>query len=478
MSNAAITFDLSSGVIPEYKDQKPDDVRRKSLNFLLNMTSRSPDLLKVAPEDIKDGKISIPGSDLKDHLDIQAIKRFERELTRKTGARANPYACFPREENTYRTDYLASLLTDPEAYYAAAGIPATYAELARKLKLKKAIRAPQDMERDRNPNKIVAPRSKITIGEGPRVLFWEEMDVKRTFYGSTDFPLAKRGLDRQFGDITKLKGKAGEFIFSLPNGFHSYALYGADGSRQNVAPADVVQNVDGIGPSTVSSHSDPAIRAPFDCMRCHNGGLRGGSQKFELRDFLAARKKAGLVDEDTIKAMEEFWTTNQAYQKQRTEDNQVFREALETADAYIPIGAKGNPGDDLSPGYPLAADLAAVYEHDLNLGQIARELGLKPAELKKALSSSANVKWRERLNFKDGKITDDYSISRETFSQLFCDLKKTLIRQRVIRPSELGTEPRPDDSGPIPVPQPNHTPITGRGDSGGGEDSKRPVESK
>ena len=59
---------------------------------------------------------------------------------------------------------------------------------------------------------------------------------------------------------------AQEFIYTLPNGLHGYALFNAAGVRENFAPTNIVIDVNANG-------LDPTIRNSLSCMRCHSNGI-------------------------------------------------------------------------------------------------------------------------------------------------------------------------------------------------------------
>jgi hypothetical protein len=280
-------------------------------------------------------------------------------------------------------------------------------------------------------------------------LFREDLkQPKRAFYGSTDFPKVKNGLDRKYGDLMDLRGKAGEFIYSLPNGFHAYYLAGENGERQNVAPADVVANTDGIAISSLSAHNNPTIQAPSDCMRCHARGLQGGKQAFDFETYIAPKVEAGLVSKEEVEELKKYWMKNTEYLKKKQADNEIFQEALSKADAAI--GA-----------FPLMPDLVAAYHQDVSFDQLARELGLPKETLTLALFSKQNASWRKRLGLKDDlSAVKTFAVPREKVEALYCDLKKTLLEQNIIKPPPASRQRQPASS------QPNHSSAQNPGTTG------------
>ena len=467
------TFDLSSGVVPDYKEHgvtdTEDEIRRKGLNFLLNFTSRSPELVRVNKEDIHDGRITLNefGSkggktvELNDVLNMDGIQFLQR-----IGKIKNPYSCPGDESNVYRADFLASVISSPEVYYEVARLPPNWGDLAKQLGV--STNPPGQTDLNFNKNKVVVEEAKLTLGSAPRVLEFESRrgKLKRTVYRSYDFSSHPvHGEEEEFSDIgahpTDFKAKAGEFIFSLDNGFQGYYLAGGDGKRQELAPADVVVSKSSLGPKTVSAHKDPAVRAPFDCMRCHSGGLLGEPTGFSISTLTGPKVEKLLLTEEAAKTAEKGYTTGEKYDKQTKEDSDTFVQAIKEADAYVKLKNK-------KPA-PIVADFAGMFRKNItSLAQMARELGFKDEpknkaedQLKAALSLPRNATWRKRLGFSEDKVTNEgLSISRKEWGNLFCDLKSTLIEQKALRPIPVnhrnpGTnlpEPRPDAA-----PQENRT---------------------
>ncbi len=458
-----VTFDLSSGVSPAYTGVSADEAQRKGLNFLLNFTSKKSDLVKVGAGDIDEGKVTLSeftgrdgkSVDINDVLNMDVFRSLERQ-----GKVKNPYSCPGDEKETYRIDFMAATMTSPEVYYDVAGFPKTWPQLARQLGV--SDNSPGEVATNFNPNRVIVDRSRITIGEGPRVLEFEERKgkLKRTVYRSYDFsstPL--EGDEEKFSDTAQhpndFKGKAGEFIFHLDNGFLGFYLAGGNGARQDLAPADVVKNKEYIGPKTVSAHNNPQIRAPFDCLRCHSGGFIGEAGGFDIEKFTAGKLQRKLITEAEVERAKGRYVKGAVYDEQSEQDSDIFRKAMKDADAYIEWKA-GKPA-------ALLPDFAAQYKKDIkSLAQLAKELGFKDQDgktaaqlFRAAVTAPRNTTWRKRL-FGEDKVPEGDeipAIPRKEFADLFCDLKLTLIDQEALTPVLRIPKPLPRPI-PRPIPRP------------------------
>jgi len=144
--------------------------------------------------------------------------------------------------------------------------------------------------------------------------FWMTFDTNSQFAAQKncfDFPLFLVGQARFQFD-------ASEIIFEKDNGLQAYALYNAQGLREEEAPADVVRNVD--------SPFDAIIKNGLDCSRCHNGGILPAVDGAK-RSFLA---NAAEHDPNDVELVRVLYANNDANQAIFTADNnrlvQVFQQ--------------------------------------------------------------------------------------------------------------------------------------------------------
>ena len=98
----------------------------------------------------------------------------------------------------------------------------------------------------------------------------------------TQFPLVP-----ETGSKRNFLVKASEYICEQKNGMFIYALFNAQGVRQDFAPLDVVVNTKAAG-----RRLDPTIRNARECSRCHNEGFIAAKDQVRNStgfNFLAAQ---------------------------------------------------------------------------------------------------------------------------------------------------------------------------------------------
>lgn len=111
---------------------------------------------------------------------------------------------------------------------------------------------------------------------------------------------------------------ASEVIYSLPNGLMGFALFNAQGRRQNEAPVDVVRDFQSpVFPA-------PVIVNPVSCFRCHGGGIL--ETKDEVREHVVANGSEFNVDDiERVKSLYKREESNRVLFKV---DNKRYGEAL------------------------------------------------------------------------------------------------------------------------------------------------------
>ena len=201
-------------------------------------------------------------------------------------------------------------------YHALLGTPATFAELVRYLGVNFAgdflnFKA-QLIGTNRSPlslkNRLISRHDSV---DG---YFWVTYDtdgLKNNRQNLFEFPLLKETGSKQVFDF-----QAGEVIYSLPNGLQAYALFNNKGERQDVAPVNIVRDVE--------SPISPEIRNASSCHRCHNGGIIPTVD--EVRDHVlknASEFKAN--DVEIVKVLYRDAAANVATFKG---DNDAFVQAL------------------------------------------------------------------------------------------------------------------------------------------------------
>jgi hypothetical protein len=221
-------------------------------------------------------------------------------------------------------DFIDTTHRNSAVYYTITETPLTLAALEQRL----GIDLNADIA-DFEVSMMTSTRSPISLSK-PRMLvrgevergdfkgaYWQTFDPLQVAAGEEDrnpfeFPfLAASGFAKNF-DFA-----ASEVIYTLPNGLHGYALFAADGTRQDAAPLNVVAD-NKPGPR------GPEIRNAISCLKCHAGGfIRMEDQmraKFQDGDgFVAQEIQAGL----------ELYKPQGAINAAFTKDNGDYARALE-----------------------------------------------------------------------------------------------------------------------------------------------------
>lgn len=180
------------------------------------------------------------------HLDLAEAKQL-RETTGSGGA-------------IVRADWLTVKLTQPPHYNNFAGVPATLADWYKSLGVDRDVVIALRANKGANiiTSGVTKKPRRISRYQGALGGVWQTYDSFGTdpLKDPIRNPTFSAGFD------------AGEFIATKPNGLHLFALFDAQGKRQDSVP-------DRIAKDDSELHGDGVLAPAVSCIRCHiEDGLR------------------------------------------------------------------------------------------------------------------------------------------------------------------------------------------------------------
>jgi len=205
-----------------------------------------------------------------------------------------------------RADWFVAKVSRPPLYHEFADIPATAAELERKL-LFNGLTADENLERSpyevvrggvREPDSGVSNQNRMVERHFALYgAYWRSFDFRaadpadpqgkrRNFFR---FPTGPGGEDGFLHD-------GGEIIFNLPNGFQGYMLVDAEGKRlDGPAPTEIVKD---------ETARDPAIINGLSCISCHSEGMKEPPLGLDRLNDLVKHVRRGGFQPRVLEAVE------------------------------------------------------------------------------------------------------------------------------------------------------------------------------
>lgn len=264
--------------------------------------------------------------------------------------------------------FMARTCVEP-LYSAFLNLPPTLADLKKAFGVQEA-----DVER-------LELLRRGAVLDSPVALHNRQLDRSPTltgyFWASRDVDASGKGnsaVDALFG----LNAKAGEFIWSLPNGLQGYYLANAEGKQQAEAPSNIARDES-------TPFRQKAVVNARSCVGCHGQGLRPfddevsariKARKLRLDAYTADPHNPAAAKEATLK-LESIYLGKLA--EKLAADQRQFASAVESCCGMAPEDAA-------------KAFIDAVWTYDevrVDLGTISRELGCTPAQATVALDAAA-----------------------------------------------------------------------------------------
>jgi hypothetical protein len=158
-----------------------------------------------------------------------------------------------------RGDWLVAELAAPPWYYRFTGIPEKEVDFFTLLglDLEVVLRLRADRGANMIRSNVTRQVRRLARRQSPLGGAWQTYDVSTS--------LADRD---PFRNLFAFNYEAGEHIAAKPNGLHYFALYNAEGDRQDAVPAAVARD-------TSDPMGDGQVVPMLSCVRCHReSGLR------------------------------------------------------------------------------------------------------------------------------------------------------------------------------------------------------------
>lgn len=311
-----------------------------------------------------------------------------------------------------RADWFVANASLSKHYYAFAGIPATRAEYVKGLGLDE--KSVIDLNAVKAANLV---RSGITDKSRRIARFPTPFGALWATYDS-----AEDAPDKDpFRDVSlNLKFDAGEYIATLPNGLHSYALYDAGGKR--LAEVDAKLAVD------YTTHPPQALQPSLSCTRCHftlaNEVAQNGLRDFtDLQAKVLAGGRADIKGSDPaeVNRIAALYARGTQMQRELAREREDFAAAVLEATGLEVAKA----GDCYSKVYAEYADALVKPE------AAAVELGLKPDAMK------AEDLRKTLGNTRDAALIlllENIPIKRKQFEATYGEAQLLLIESKANRP--------------------------------------------
>ncbi|MEO8700749.1 MAG: c-type cytochrome domain-containing protein [Kofleriaceae bacterium] len=279
--------------------------------------------------------------------------------------------------DSIRADWFVATASRPPLYHTLLEMPATEADLGRRL----GIDLADNIQRD-HVARAGFNRSGVSVNN--RVI---ERHATRhgAYWRSYDFS-SSVGRENVFANPLGFVPAGGEIIFNLPDGFQAYMLVDARGRRIDKAPTTIVSD---------PRRPDRAVETGVSCIGCHASGIVAKPDQIRAIANTFARD-----DRDRILRLHPGADAMTAlYDRDRAR----FTQALAS------IGAKPNePADE-----PIAA-LVTRDEAELERRLAAAELGLRADELQARITRSYSL--RQTLG---ALANEGGTIKRDTWAAAF-----------------------------------------------------------
>ena len=303
-------------------NQKIDDQITMAINKSTNSVSNDEDLAKA--EEVFPGLYRIDlrsyGFDADDWQDLEEADKFDLESFTDEGQQIK-FLTGARKA-WFHYDNFIEISQNAAIYYDLINVPNNLGQLLRNLGVNVGAQF-----KDFSAQFLGFNGSEITLQKNRLIVRFEGEDG---YVWITFDPLALNGIrERNLFEFPCLNGTgcdalfnfaASEVIWTMPNGLQGYALFNAQGQRQDNAPIE-----DGLVQDT-RSPIDPQIDNAIDCNRCHAKGIIPATD--EIRGHVL--NNGTLFRAEDRQIILELYKSLEANNAIFASDNSVFSGAMGT----------------------------------------------------------------------------------------------------------------------------------------------------
>ncbi|MGE0607603.1 MAG: c-type cytochrome domain-containing protein [Pirellulales bacterium] len=273
-----------------------------------------------------------------------------------------------------RADWFVTKATRGSIYEALLNLPATIDELEQSL----GVDIKQDFLNDQMARAGFATsgvsrhnRAVDRFRGGPSTAYYyRSWDFGKSFGRGVlyRFPLGPTSMAGDAFPEHAFEADGGEVVYSLPNGMQGYYICDNVGKKLDPAPVSIVRDLSEIAGS-------PAVENGISCMGCHKRGVQSYTDSIR-GSFLSGG--SAVIDK-----VERIYPTADALKGLIDNDVAIFMNALDrTISPFLNDGAEEPKSIEQLANLPEPITaLARLYQSEIGLEEIARELGLAPSEL-------------------------------------------------------------------------------------------------
>lgn len=214
------------------------------------------------------------------------------------------------------------------------------------------------------------------------------------------FPLGPQFEENKAFESAAFEHAGGEIIFTLANGLHGYMLIDEKGGRLDEGPIAIVSDFD-------KTSGNPVIVNGLSCIGCHRQGM------VMFKDGLATGH--GRTNSQELDKIAKLYRPDDLEEALKAESEAYLKKLKQVIGPFLLVGEQADTPIEQFPE-PVSAT-AKLFQRDLQLEDVAAELGLESIEfLKLTIQKQPELK---RLGL--GVLVDGGAIKREHWETVGTD---------------------------------------------------------